>query len=179
MNAARTTVGKDNIEKEPSSELKLKLLLSEHSPIRVLKFTYTFKNIKYWMSMHLSRHKIGVEHFIKTQRDDRTGVDRDNLPQSELVNHTISLNAQAIINISRKRLCNKTHEETKHAWVCFLRELSKAEDELVAVCVPECIYRNGICPEIECCGFIHTSEFKLLSKGYKNIFNPKNISKTN
>jgi hypothetical protein len=176
MNAARTTVGKDNIGKEPSSEWKLKLLLSEHSPIRLLKFTYTFKSIKYWMSMHLSRHKVGVEHFIKTQRDDRTGVDRDNLPQSALVNHTISLNAQAIINISRKRLCNKTHEETKHGWKCFLEDIRKTEHELFNVCVPECVYRNGICPEVESCGFIHTANFKKALELYRGNFNSKNIS---
>lgn len=34
LNRARTTVSKDELDKEPSDEFKKKILMAEHSPIR-------------------------------------------------------------------------------------------------------------------------------------------------
>lgn len=45
----------------PSSEWKRRLLLSEHSPIRRIKFYWRWKDLKYWVSVHLVRHKIGEQ----------------------------------------------------------------------------------------------------------------------
>ena len=102
-NAAMNTIGKE-AGQYPSAEWKKKILLAEHSPIRLLVFTVRLTDLPYWVSVHLTRHKIGVEHFVSTQRTDRTGVDREELPQGAPVDHTMVINAQALINISRKRL---------------------------------------------------------------------------
>lgn len=62
------------------------------------------------------RHKIGIEHWVSTQRPDRTDnqdIDRDKLLQGALVNHACEADAQALINISRKkivRMCRHTNE---------------------------------------------------------------------
>ena len=157
--AALTTVGKyDAEEKQPSSEWKRKMLLSEHSPIRDITIKAVFKNIKYWVSVHLVRHKIGIEHFVRTQRSDRTGVKRDELPQGALVEHRISANAQAMITISRKRMCQKASLETRAAWNTLILELSNHEPELASACVPDCIYR-GHCYELQSCGFHKTEGY--------------------
>lgn len=168
LNAARNTVGKDVINKEPSARWKKSILLAEHSPIRLIKLDYTWRNIKSWVSVHFVRHKFGIEHFVSTQRDDRTGDDRDSKPQDSPVDHYFEANAQAIINISRKRLCNLAHKETKEKWYEFLDKKVKAvEFQLYSVCVPECIYR-GFCPEMKGCGYDLTVDFEEDLKKYRN-----------
>jgi len=143
---------------EPPSSWKRRMLLAEHSPIRTLSFTIRWIDIMYWVSVHFVRHKIGIEHFVSTQRSDRTLIDRDSLPQSNRVNHTINVNAQALIIISRKRLCMNASKETRNAWKALLETLKDSEPELFSVCVPDCIYR-GHCHEFKSCGFSGTAEY--------------------
>lgn len=149
--ATMTTIGLKT-GKYPTSDWKLKLLISEHSPIRRLRIKWKWEALKSWVSVHFVRHKFGIEHQISTKRTDRTGVNRDELRQDELVVHEFDANAQAIINISRRRLCYQASKETREAWIDFLNELKKVEPELYKVCVPECVYRCG-CPEFKNCGF--------------------------
>ena len=65
----------------PDSDWKFRLIRSEHSPIRRMKFYWRWKDLKSWVSVHFVRHKIGIEHWVTTQRTDRTGINRDELPQ--------------------------------------------------------------------------------------------------
>ena len=156
-NAAMNTIGKVS-GRYPNSEWKRAILKAEHSPIRLLTLTIRMTYIPYWVSVHLVRHHIGVEHFVSTQRTDRTGVDRNDLPQNAPVNHTISINAQALINISRKRLCTQASPETRWVWNAVIEAVRKVEPELADACVPECVYR-GFCPEMYPCGYADTAAF--------------------
>lgn len=166
LNSARTTVGKEEIDKSPSSQWKKQILLAEHSPIRQLIIKSKWSDLKYWVSVHLVRHWLGIIHWVRTQRSDRTGIERDELPQGTLVSHEIEANAQAIINISRKRLCGCASKETRDAWQSFLNTFMHSEPELYSVCVPECCYRNGLCPEMKTCGFNKTDAFKTIYHNY-------------
>ena len=163
--AARTTVGMGEGEGEPSSEWKRKILLAEHSPIRKLWIKWKWVELPYWVSVHIVRHKIGIEHFVRSQRTDRTGEDRCNKSQCAKVEHEAEANAQAIINISRKRLCNQAADKTQRAWLRVVNRLQAYEPELASVCVRECVYR-GFCPEMEPCGFIAKPEFEEARKEY-------------
>ena len=156
-NAAMNTIGKE-AGKYPSSEWKRKMLLAEHSPIRLLEFTVRLIDVPYYVAMHFCRHKIGVEHFVQTQRTDRTGTDRNGLPQGALVNHTMRINAQALINISRKRLCMQASPETRAAWRMVIDAIGEREPEIKSVCIRNCIYK-GFCPEMKSCGYCLTKEF--------------------
>lgn len=164
-----TTIGK-NTGKEPDSNWKRKLLMSEHSPIRRLKVNWKWFDLKYWVSVHFVRHKIGIEHWVSTQRTDRTNIVRDELPQNSFVMHEAEADAQAIINISRKRLCNCASKETREAWQEVLNELKKYEPELVSVCVKECVYR-GFCPEFISCGYHKTEAYKKELEEYRKGIN--------
>lgn len=155
--ATMNTIGKAT-GKYPDSEWKMKLLRSEHSPIRKIKFSWRWE-LPYWVSVHFCRHKIGIEHFVKTQRTDRTGVDRSELPQGALVTHECEADAQALINISRKRLCTCASPETRQAWKLVKDEVAKTEPELASCMVRECVYR-GFCPEMFGCGYDKTEAFK-------------------
>ena len=61
LNAARRTIGKKPLEKEPSDSWKAKMLLAEHSPIRLLEYDWSWKKIKQYVTTHLVRHHEGCE----------------------------------------------------------------------------------------------------------------------
>ena len=177
-NATMNTIGKDK-GAYPSSDWKRRLLLSEHSPIRKLHIGWKWSDLKYWVSVHLVRHKYGIEHFVSTQRTDRTGISRDEMPQNSLVNHECEANAQALINISRKRLCHCASPETRQAWQKVKSEISLVEPELASVMVKECVYRKGLCPEMFTCGYNKTKLFEEELKEYTNIVRGQINDKTN
>lgn len=168
-NATLNTVGMTK-GSYPDSKWKMKLLRAEHSPIRKMTFSWRWVDIPYWVSVHFCRHKIGIDHFVKTQRTDRTGVDRAELPQGALVSHECVANAQALINISRKRLCNGASPETREAWKMVKEEVAKVEPELAKCMVIECVYR-GHCPEMFPCGFDKTEAYKKELEEYRNECN--------
>lgn len=164
-NATMNTVGKES-GIYPDSKWKMKLLKAEHSPIRKLSFSWRWVDVPYWVSVHFCRHKIGIEHFVKTQRTDRTGVDRSELPQGAFVSHECVADAQALINISRKRLCNSASPETREAWKLVKAEVEKVEPELAKCMVRECVYR-GYCPEMFPCGYADTELFEKELEAYR------------
>lgn len=149
-NKCRTTVNKQHTENKVSEDFKNKLLISEHSPIRLIKVDWMWEDIKSWIATHWSRHK--WECFISTQRDDRTGINRDDEPQGKVVNFEGEANAQNLIDTWRKRLCFQSHPQTRALAEDFKRELFKFEPRLSDVLVPNCVYRGG-CPEMQQCGY--------------------------
>ena len=162
------TIGKTT-GKYPTSDWKRRLIMSEHSPIRRLKFYWRWFALKSWVSVHFVRHKMGIEHWVTTQRTDRTGVDRDKLPQGSLVNHCCEANAQSLIFISRKRLCNQASKDTREAWKAVKHEVSLTEPELASCMVRECVYR-GFCPEMFPCGYSKTAEYRAELAEYRKGF---------
>lgn len=163
-NAAMNTIGKKK-GAYPDSVWKRKIILAEHSPIRKMKFSWRWVDLPYWVSVHFVRHKIGIEHFVKTQRSDRTGVDRTDLPQGSPVSHECEADAQALITISRKRLCSCASPETREAWQMVKDAVEKIEPELASCMVRECVYR-GFCPEMFGCGFASTEQFQKEREAY-------------
>lgn len=168
-NTAMNTINK-NTGKYPDSEWKRKLIISEHSPIRRIKFYWRWSGLKYWVSVHMVRHKHGIEHWVSTQRSDRTGVDRDKLPQGALVNHACEADAQALINISRKRLCGCAAAQARLAWKVVKEKIAETEPELASCMVRECVYR-GFCPEMFSCGYYRTDEYKKELEEYRRGIN--------
>lgn len=170
MNAARRTIGREPLDKDPSDSWKAKMLLAEHSPIRLLEFDWSWESIKQWVTVHLVRHHVGTEKFVRTQREDRNNEigDRDLLPQGALNEMDMTANAQAIINISRKRLCTCASPETRQAWKLVVEEIRKVEPILADKCVPECLYR-GFCPEfMSSCKYHETEKWQEDLKKYRN-----------
>lgn len=175
LNAARRTIGKEPLDKEPSDSWKAKMLLAEHSPIRLVEFEWTWGGIKQWVTTHIVRHHEGCEKMVHSQRGDRRaileeyGVDtRDQLPQGAENDMDMSANAQALINISRKRLCNCASKETREAWKQVQESIRKIDPIMAEKMVPECVYR-GFCPEfINPCGYSNTSQFEEDLKKYRN-----------
>ena len=60
------------------------------------------------------------------------------------MNHECEANAQALIFISRRRLCGQASPETREAWKEVKEKITQVDPVLGSVMVPECIYR-GFC----------------------------------
>lgn len=146
----RATVGKESLGNEPSVGFKRKILLAEHSPIRDISVKWRWPNMPHWVTVHWVRHK--WECFVRTQRSDRTGVPRNNLPQDEPQTFTGDANAQHLIDTMRKRLCFQASPETRGYAEDLKIVLHDVEPELSDALVPNCVYRCG-CPEMSCCGY--------------------------
>jgi hypothetical protein len=161
LNAARRTVGKPFLDKEPSDKWKDAILFAEHSPIRLVEYRISFEGIRQWVTTHLVRHWLGFIPFVHSQREDRRdlGIPRDELPQGAENDADFVANAQALINISRKRLCNCASKETKAAWLSVKNEMEKVDPIMAKHMVPECIYR-GFCPELKSCGYVDTKKYQ-------------------
>ena len=152
-NAARTTISQPPGEGKPSDEWIERIIKSEHSPLRLIEYRVKWFDIPSYVSTHIVRHKHGIESFVSTQREDRTGVDRSERSQTNPVNHEILINAQAILNISKVRLCKQADKNTIKVWKLFLDEIVKKYDPILYKnCVPSCVYR-GFCPEFKSCGY--------------------------
>lgn len=145
------TVGKETT-KAPTEEWITKLIKAEHSPIRELWFGVRL-TIPYWVSVHFVRHHIGVNHYVQTQRDDRTDgtVSRSDKPQGELVSHIMSINAQELIQMSHKRLCKQASQETRQVMKMIVDAVVSKCPYMKDVLVPLCVYRNGKCTEMFPC----------------------------
>lgn len=173
VNAARRTWGKKPLDHEPSDKFKKKILLAEHSPIRLLEYDFTWEDIRQWVTAHFVRHHEGCEKFVHTQRTDINellkGLNRDELPQGLLNDMDMTCNAQSFINISRKRRCTCASKETRDAWEAVMMYLKEVDPILESKCVPECVYR-GFCPEFDrCCGYVNTEAYQKRLEDYRKI----------
>ena len=178
-NATMTTIGKDK-GKYPDSEWKRSLLMAEHSPIRIGHIISKIYRAPQFVHGHLVRHHVGVTPFISTLRADRNNYDetpnRNTLQEGEY-----DYNFQSLIDISKKRLCNCASKETRETWKKVKEKVAEVEPELAECMVRECVYRNGLCPEMFTCNYIHTKEFEEELKRYTKFLNDRNqiCEKTN
>lgn len=131
----------------------------EHSPIRTQLFWITMEGIPTFVSVHLVRHEIGVEHFVMSNREDRGGTGKED--RYTPVNHSMFINAQALIYMSRKRLCGQASDKTVEVWQEVKDAVDLVDPILSKYMVRECEYRNGKCPELRCCGNLWTNAEEL------------------
>ena len=147
---ALVTVGKSVIN-PPTDDWKKKLIESRHSPLRTLVFTFYIEGIPSWVSVHLCRH-VHTQPYIKSQRNDRQSeYDRNKAPQDSPVNMIWEMDAESLLIVMNKRLCNKTAKETKQVVQEMKRIVSITNPEFNDAMIPMCEYHNGKCYEFESC----------------------------
>lgn len=141
------------IDSESNMSLE-RIYRNEHSPMRTQIFKLAMLEIPTFVSTHFVRHNIGIiGHYCKTQRDDRIGETEGDSPDRWTpTNHGILCNAQAMINIARKRLCLTSHWATRQVMREIVEEMEFVDPDLAKRMVPECIYRGGVCHEDRICG---------------------------
>lgn len=149
---ALNTVGKKYAGTEITDKWKHDILKAEHSPIRTLMFTIRL-TIPYFVSTHFVRHKIGVEHYVQSQRNDRqTNYDRELAPQNAMVSHIIEVNAEQLMFMARRRLCGQADATTRFVMTHICLEVIKTNPEFKEFLKPMCHYRH-MCPEFKSCGY--------------------------
>ena len=167
-NATMTTIGKDS-GKYPDSDWKRRLLMAEHSPIRIPQIIFKVYDAPQFVHGHLVRHSNGATPFVSTLRSDR--VDSNEVPNRHtLQSAEYSYNLQTFINVSRKRLCSCASEETRYVWKIILDAVKEFEPELYKLCVKECIYR-GFCPEMFSCQYHKSKAFQKELEEYRRGIN--------
>lgn len=96
---------------------------------------------------------IANKWFVDSQRNDRqSDYDRNAARQDTPVMVTCIINAEALMFISRRRLCGKADQQTHAVWLAVIDAVSKVDPVLASCCVPECVYR-GFCPEFKPCKY--------------------------
>lgn len=159
LNAARWTMGKAPLSKEPSNEWKDKIIRAEHSPIRLVEFDIWLEDIPAFVACHLVRHHQGVEKFQCTNREDRRDVNPEEINRLTPVNLMLSCNVQALINISRKRLCKCAHAETIKVWQAVKDAIAEIDPIVAKNMVKECVYR-GYCTELKSCNYTMSMKYE-------------------
>lgn len=136
----------------PSRAWKEKILKARHSPIRRLTFAFEVE-CPYWVSVHLVRHHVGVNFFVRSQRNDRQDeYDRNAARQDAPVKMIIDINAEALITLANKRLCGKASAETREVVAAMCKCVVERLPEFEAELVPMCVYHGGVCHEMRPCG---------------------------
>jgi len=142
--ACSFTVGKD-----VDVQSMHKFYKSEHSPIRTQIFCVEMYDIPSFVSVHLVRHHVGIEHFVKSNRTDRGG--KEDVDRYSPVNHMMICNAQSLINMARKRLCTQASKETREVFEEIKNRVAEKDVALSSCMLPECGYKNGYCNEFSTC----------------------------
>lgn len=133
---ALVTVGKrpKNI---PDKEWKHKILNARHSPIRHLQFSFDIV-CPYWVSVHLCRH-VHAQPFVKSQRNDRQSeYDRTKAPQDAPVSMIWDMNAEELLVICEKRLCNQASKETRDIVSRIKEQVELHCPEFIGLLEPPC-----------------------------------------
>lgn len=97
----------------------------------------------------------------------------NNCDRQTPVNLGICLNAQSLLNMSRRRLCNQASKETIEVFKEIKAKIQQIDPDLAIMMQPLCIFRNGLCGEPRCCGYNSTSTFQKELEEYRNNFNDK------
>jgi hypothetical protein len=141
--ATLTTIGKSSIKgKDISSEWKLKLLISEHSPGRELSIRWKVKNLERWIADQLVRHDKFSNPYMKTGRTDRGNIPRSEQVMTMATDLMKTENAHSLISMCESRLCIGTaSKETRELIENLKKVISEKEPELGLVLVPSCIRR--------------------------------------
>ena len=157
---ALVTIGKE-AKTPPTSEWKHSILKARHSPIRFLNYSFLLKDVPSWISVHLVRHHVGVQPFVKSQRNDRQSMyDRNKAPQDSPVDMMWDLNAEALMVVANKRLCMQASAETR----AVVREMCKIAEEhtpeFKGLLVPMCERLHGHCEEMRPCGRFPNDDYR-------------------
>lgn len=182
------------------SKMTLKRMAAcEHSPLRTQLYWIRLYDIPLFCSTQLLRHHVGSQPFQLTCRTDRKGGNNhfkerinevmdeiaDNKLESAMcnlvwlqenadrytkVNLGLCINAQALINMAKDRLCSDASVETREIFKAIKAEIERVDSELALFLVPKCIYRGGICNSLNPCGFNKTEKFNIQLETYKNLF---------
>lgn len=160
--AALRTVHKKPITDSLSNDGFSRMLIPEHSPIRLFRIWVDMDMLEDRVHTHLVRHR-RTNPFVGTLREDwcnLLGLNREEYQDSNgvwLRGMGWELGADQLIHVGRQRLCKRAYSETRVAVQLIKDELEVIEPCVAELMLPTCVW-YGFCPEtVKCCG--HTDSF--------------------
>lgn len=148
---ALVTVGKIPLS-APGFKWKNAILEARHSPIRRLRFSFLLEDVPSWVAVHLCRHHVGCQPYVRSQRNDRqSDYDRNKAPQDAPVNLIWDLNGETLMEVANKRLCNQASPETRAVVRKMCELVIEKCPEFQQHLVPMCVYHGGVCHEMFPC----------------------------
>ena len=144
---ALVTIGRKPIN-PPDSQWKHDILKARHSPIRYLRYSF-FLVVPSWVSVHLCCH-VHAQPYVRSQRNDRQeSYDRNSARQDTPVSMILDTNAEELMVIANKRLCQQASPETREVVREMCRLAEAATPELQGLLVPMCEFQGGVCHEMQ------------------------------
>lgn len=138
--------------KPPTSEWKHKILKARHSPIRYLRYSFLITDIPSNISVHLCRH-IHSQPYCSSLRNDRQdAMDGDKAPRDTEINMIYDVNAEELMTIANKRLCNLASLKTRQVVAAMCLKAMDVTPELEGLLVSMCEYHGNVCHEMFSCG---------------------------
>lgn len=149
---ALITVGLEAVN-PPDDAWKKKMLECRHSPIRRLRFSFTLRNLPYYISVHFVRHHVGIEKYVRSQRNDRQDkYDRTKAPQDAPVDMIMDFNGESLMEFFNKRLCGAAAVETRQVTELMKSLVREECPEFYFFIEPMCFRNGGVCHEFKSCG---------------------------
>ena len=148
---ALITTGKISA-KIPTREWREQILEARHSPIRRAMYSFLLTDIPSNTSVHFCRH-VHAQPYVSTLRNDRQEkIDGDDAPRCSPVDMIIDVNAEELMVMANKRLCNQAAPTTRAIMEGMAKLAGEATPEIKRFLVPMCEYHGGICHEMIPCG---------------------------
>jgi len=145
----------------------------EHSPLRTQLYWVDCENIPLFVASQLNRHHVGSQPFQLTHRTDRKGG--EDLGRWTPTDLGMFVNAHGLINIANERLCFQASGETTKIFEDIKAGVHKIEPDLTKYMVKKCVYRNGLCNEDRCCGYVGSTKFREELAEYLDNFSNKQL----
>lgn len=146
------TEGK-TLKTPPDEKWLRRIAIAQHSPIRELVYRFVLTDVPYWVLMELCRHHQGCEKYVQSSRNDRqSDFDRNAARQDMPRTMRFSVNLDALINISKKRLCGMATNEMQNLVGLMCREVMRVQPWTRGLFMPACGWQGGECHEMRGCG---------------------------
>lgn len=100
---------------------------------------------------------------------------KNNADRETPVNLGLCLNAQSLIDMAKLRLCHQAHKDTIEVFQELKNHIRQIDPDLFKMMVPKCVYRNGICGEPHCCGYVGTPQWAIELAEYRQNFSAKQL----
>ena len=138
-----------------------------HSNARTQLFWIEMHDIPLSVASHLVRH-VHAQPYQRSKRPDRdpNAVDLGRNTPTDL---GLLLNAEEIVNVSLKRLCNKASRETRDIWIKVLARLAEVDPDLYLFCQRPCV-ACGLCREPKPCGYMASENYDKERINYLKLF---------
>lgn len=84
-----------------------------------------------------------------------------------------TVSAEGLMTLAHSRLCCMASKETREVMKAICELVEEQDPDLFRHLVPQCVYRGGICPELRCCGYIHSQSGQKALENYRQLFTDK------